>query len=209
METTLAFAAATWAIAMALSPALQIRRIFELKSARGVSIAYFLVLLVGFALGAVLLWAIGPMLRPGFQGPPRDPEAVERTPEPKTPPHTEEAEVVQTLAAAPPPYIVTLNDRFGFFQEAPAYYLVLRDFIRRHYVLGFRTGRYDVLRRRDLPAVPDRGEPEPEPVHPPERHPGDQPQPKPPVQEPPKQEPHTGHKNPDGSVGLRNGVPPQ
>jgi len=81
---------------------------------------------------------------------------------PGRPAHTEEAEVVQTLAAAPPPYIVTLNDRFGFFQEAPAYYLVLRDFIRRHYVLGFRTGRYDVLRRRDLPAVPDRGEPEPE-----------------------------------------------
>ena len=50
METTLAFAAATWAIAMALSPGLQIRRIVELKSARGVSIAYFLVLLVGFVL---------------------------------------------------------------------------------------------------------------------------------------------------------------
>jgi len=50
MESTLALAAATWAIAMALSPALQIRRIVELKSARGVSIAYFLVLLVGFVL---------------------------------------------------------------------------------------------------------------------------------------------------------------
>ena len=50
METTLAFAAATWAIAMALSPGLQIRRIVELKSARGVSIAYFLVLVVGFVL---------------------------------------------------------------------------------------------------------------------------------------------------------------
>jgi len=50
MESTLAIAAATWAIAMALSPALQIRRIVELKSARGVSIAYFLVLLVGFVL---------------------------------------------------------------------------------------------------------------------------------------------------------------
>ena len=50
METTFAFAAATWAIAMALSPALQIRRIVELKSARGISIAYFLVLLVGFVL---------------------------------------------------------------------------------------------------------------------------------------------------------------
>jgi uncharacterized protein with PQ loop repeat len=36
---------------MALSPVLQVRKIVELKSARGVSIAYFLVLLVGF-----LLW---------------------------------------------------------------------------------------------------------------------------------------------------------
>ena len=50
MESTFAFAAATWAIAMALSPVLQIRRIVELKSARGVSIAYFLVLFVGFVL---------------------------------------------------------------------------------------------------------------------------------------------------------------
>jgi MtN3 and saliva related transmembrane protein len=50
METTLAFAATTWAIAMALSPGLQIRRIVELKSARSVSIAYFLVLVVGFVL---------------------------------------------------------------------------------------------------------------------------------------------------------------
>ena len=50
MESTLAFAAATWAIAMALSPVLQIRRILELGSSRGVSIAYFLVLLVGFVL---------------------------------------------------------------------------------------------------------------------------------------------------------------
>jgi MtN3 and saliva related transmembrane protein len=50
VESTLALAAATWAIAMALSPALQIRRIVELKTARGISIAYFLVLLVGFVL---------------------------------------------------------------------------------------------------------------------------------------------------------------
>jgi MtN3 and saliva related transmembrane protein len=50
MESTFALMAATWAIAMALSPVLQIRRIVELKSARGVSIAYFLVLLVGFVL---------------------------------------------------------------------------------------------------------------------------------------------------------------
>jgi MtN3 and saliva related transmembrane protein len=50
VESTLALAAATWAIAMAVSPALQIRRIIELKTSRGVSVAYFLVLLVGFVL---------------------------------------------------------------------------------------------------------------------------------------------------------------
>lgn len=50
MESTLAITAATWAIAMALGPVLQIRKIVELKSSRGVSIAYFLVLLVGFVL---------------------------------------------------------------------------------------------------------------------------------------------------------------
>ena len=50
MESTLALAAATWAIAMALGPVLQIRKIIELQSSRGVSITYFLVLLVGFVL---------------------------------------------------------------------------------------------------------------------------------------------------------------
>ena len=51
METELAFVAATWAIAMAVSPLFQIRKIVALNSSHGVSIAYFLVLLVGF-----LLW---------------------------------------------------------------------------------------------------------------------------------------------------------
>jgi MtN3 and saliva related transmembrane protein len=51
MESTLAFTAATWAIAMALGPALQIRKIVDLGSSHGISIAYFAVLLVGF-----LLW---------------------------------------------------------------------------------------------------------------------------------------------------------
>jgi uncharacterized protein with PQ loop repeat len=50
VESTLALVAATWAIAMALSPVLQIRKIVELGSSRGVSIGYFLVLLVGFVL---------------------------------------------------------------------------------------------------------------------------------------------------------------
>ncbi len=51
MESTLAIAAATWAIAMALGPVLQIRKIVEHRSSRGISVGYFVVLLVGF-----LLW---------------------------------------------------------------------------------------------------------------------------------------------------------
>lgn len=50
MESTLAFAAAAWAIAMALGPVLQIRRIVDQQSSRGVSIAFFVVLLIGFGL---------------------------------------------------------------------------------------------------------------------------------------------------------------
>jgi uncharacterized protein with PQ loop repeat len=50
VESTLAFIAATWAIAMALGPVLQIRKIVELKSSRSISVGYFLVLLVGFIL---------------------------------------------------------------------------------------------------------------------------------------------------------------
>jgi MtN3 and saliva related transmembrane protein len=50
VESTLALIAATWAIAMALGPVLQIRKIVEHKSSRNISIGYFLVLLVGFVL---------------------------------------------------------------------------------------------------------------------------------------------------------------
>lgn len=51
MESALALVAATWAIAMALGPVLQIRKIVEHRSSHGLSIGYFLVLFVGF-----LLW---------------------------------------------------------------------------------------------------------------------------------------------------------
>jgi MtN3 and saliva related transmembrane protein len=50
MESALAVTAATWAIAMAVGPLLQIRKIVQVRSSRGVSITYFLVLLVGFVL---------------------------------------------------------------------------------------------------------------------------------------------------------------
>jgi HEAT repeat protein len=75
---------------------------------------------------------------------------------PGRPARAEEARVVAELAAVRPAYVVTLNDRFGFFQEAPTYYFLLRDYLRRSYVLDFRAGRYDVLRRRDLAADPTR-----------------------------------------------------
>jgi MtN3 and saliva related transmembrane protein len=51
MESELAFVAATWAIAMALGPLLQIRKMVKHEESRTISIGYFLVLFVGF-----LLW---------------------------------------------------------------------------------------------------------------------------------------------------------
>jgi MtN3 and saliva related transmembrane protein len=46
----LALAAATWGVAMAVSPLLQIRAIRAHQSSRGVSVGYQQVLLVGFVL---------------------------------------------------------------------------------------------------------------------------------------------------------------
>ena len=51
MVTALAFAAATWGVAMAVSPVLQIRKIVQHRSSRGISLGYMVVLFVGF-----LLW---------------------------------------------------------------------------------------------------------------------------------------------------------
>jgi uncharacterized protein with PQ loop repeat len=51
VESALAFVAATWAIAMALGPVLQIRKMIEHKNSHMISVGYFLVLFVGF-----LLW---------------------------------------------------------------------------------------------------------------------------------------------------------
>jgi hypothetical protein len=51
VESTLAFSAAAWAIAMALGPVLQIRRILDQRArAASLSLAYFIVLLIGFGL---------------------------------------------------------------------------------------------------------------------------------------------------------------
>ena len=51
MVTALAFAAATWGVAMAVSPVLQIRKMVQHRSSHGISLGYPAVLLVGF-----LLW---------------------------------------------------------------------------------------------------------------------------------------------------------
>ena len=59
MVTALAYAAATWGIAMAVSPVLQIRKIVQHRSSQGISVGYMTVLFVGF-----LLWlAYGIALR--------------------------------------------------------------------------------------------------------------------------------------------------
>jgi MtN3 and saliva related transmembrane protein len=50
MTTVLAAIAATWGVAMALAPLLQIRTMRAHRSSRGVSVAYLRVLLVGFVL---------------------------------------------------------------------------------------------------------------------------------------------------------------
>jgi MtN3 and saliva related transmembrane protein len=50
VTTTLGVTAATWAMLMALSPLLQVREIRRRRSSDGISIGYFWVLLVGFAL---------------------------------------------------------------------------------------------------------------------------------------------------------------
>lgn len=49
-ETALAFVASSYGILMAISPALQIRKILQHRSSHGVSAGYQAVLLVGFVL---------------------------------------------------------------------------------------------------------------------------------------------------------------
>lgn len=67
------------------------------------------------------------------------------------PDHLEEAAIVRRLEQVRPRWVLTLNRRLYFFANAPNYYFILRDFIRSRYVLAARIGRYDVMRRRDVP----------------------------------------------------------
>ena len=50
VSTALGITAASWAVVMANAPILQIREILKRRSSEGISIGYFSVLLVGFAL---------------------------------------------------------------------------------------------------------------------------------------------------------------
>jgi len=58
-QTVLAVAASTWAVLMGIAPVLQIRRMLRQRSSRDVSVGYFTILLVGFALWIVYGAAAG------------------------------------------------------------------------------------------------------------------------------------------------------
>jgi MtN3 and saliva related transmembrane protein len=49
-ETILAVAASSWAVLMGVAPVLQIRRMLRERSSSQVSVGYFTILLIGFAL---------------------------------------------------------------------------------------------------------------------------------------------------------------
>jgi hypothetical protein len=56
------------------------------------------------------------------------------------------------MEATNAPLVVALNDRLGYFSHAPPYYFMLRDYVRRHYTLVRRYGRYDVFLRHERAA---------------------------------------------------------
>lgn len=73
---------------------------------------------------------------------------------PGSPGHAVEAEVVDALEAAKPPYAVTLHDHALFFVSSPIYYFNLRDYVTEEYALDRRFGMFDVLTRRSAPPPP-------------------------------------------------------
>jgi len=58
-ESILAVTAAVWGVAMGLSPVLQIRQMLQTRSSRDISVAYFVVLNIGFLLWLSYGLAIG------------------------------------------------------------------------------------------------------------------------------------------------------
>ncbi len=64
---------------------------------------------------------------------------------PGRPSREEEAAMIVALEANPPRYVVTINDGWTFFHEAPAYFSDLREFVTARYGLVGRFGRFDVL----------------------------------------------------------------
>lgn len=68
---------------------------------------------------------------------------------PGRPDHEDETRLLETFAASPPRFVVTLRYRLGYFFESPIYYFLLRDWVHEHYRLAARAGRYDVLERID------------------------------------------------------------
>jgi hypothetical protein len=73
---------------------------------------------------------------------------------PGRPDHDAEARMVDTLRANPPRAVATLNDGWTFFVDSPGYFSRLRDFLRSHYRLAARYGRFDVLVRADRGDAP-------------------------------------------------------
>ena len=74
---------------------------------------------------------------------------------PGRPDERDEEAMVETLRAAPPRFVVTLNDGWTFFYGAPAYFTRANAFVLEHYALVARCGRFDVLARRDFaPSIP-------------------------------------------------------
>jgi HEAT repeat protein len=77
---------------------------------------------------------------------------------PGSPGHAVEAEVIDSLRAHPPRYIVALHDHALFFVPAPLYYFNLRHYVMKHYSLERRLGMFDVLRRDEVRASRGREE---------------------------------------------------
>jgi hypothetical protein len=68
------------------------------------------------------------------------------------PDHASEAGMLAAMEATRALLVVALNDRLGYFSHAPPYYFMLRDYVRRHYTLVRRYGRYDVFLRHERAA---------------------------------------------------------